>query len=164
MANVSVSGGSKVEVKSMYQVTSTLAQWSKSGQGKISSSVDFIDILKLRTVAQSVNCFGFGNIVNGVDIRGVLKLVIKDSTGAVIPGTIRLYQTGAKQFGGTPIMEDRTELMSSAGRSDGFRLEEKQPGAREDSYLIIAFQADVSGKTIDLDKSEGLIPITCYDI
>ncbi|WNY24805.1 hypothetical protein [Methanolapillus millepedarum] len=162
MAYVSESQNNQMQATSKYEQTTSLANWEAIGQGVLTNANNFIPILQKRTTAQSINTFGFSTIVNGVDIRGVLQLVVKDTTGAVIPGQIRLYVTNAMQFGVVPVLEDRTERMAENTNQNGYRLGERSPGAKEDSYLMVSFRADVSGKTIDITKSVGMIPITSY--
>jgi len=164
MADVLVPQGSGAAVKALqkYNQTTTHVDWEQIGHNKVTALNTFIDVYQLRTGAQSVNAFGFNQHSAGADTRGVMKCVIKDTTGAVIPGTIRLYVTNAKKFGVSPILEDRTELMADTDPTKAFRLNEKSPAAKEDSYLMIAFRADAAAKTIDLTKSELLMPVTAY--
>jgi len=164
MADVLVPQGSGAAVKAQqkYNQTTTGDDWEKIGNNKVTALNTFVDIYQLRTGAQSVNAFGFSQHSAGADTRGIFKCVVKDSTGAVIPGTIRLYVTNAKKFGVAPILEDRTELMGETDPQKAYRMNEKAPAAKEDSYLMIAFKADAAGKTIDLSKSELLVPVTAY--
>ncbi|WNY28307.1 hypothetical protein MmiEs2_04920 [Methanimicrococcus stummii] len=154
--------GTAVEAKSKYDITSVIGDWTGIGNGKTTDNTEFLPIMEMRTGAQSVNAFGFGALEMANDLRGDMKLVVKDSTGAVIPGTVRLWVTNARKFGVSPIMEDRTERMSESDKRTAYKLGLVMPAAREDSYLMISFRADTSGKTIDLTKSEMLMPITSY--
>lgn len=159
---IPMADGSQVEARQKYNITTVLANWEKIGHQKVTDSTDFIPIMQMRTTAQSVNAFGFGALELANDLRGVMKLILKDSTGAIISGTIRLWVTNARKFGVSPLLEDRTERMDSTDPRTAYRLGEVSPAAREDSYLMVSFMADESGKTIDLTKSEMLMPITSY--
>lgn len=165
MASVSLQGNTSPQgfkYKQVYRQATTLVDWDKIGNGKVTDNMEFIDILQKKTGAQSINVPGYGVIVNGVDTRGQFKVILQDTTGAVIPGTIRMYLTNAHKFGIAPILEDRTELMTSSELPTATRLGEQMMGAQEDSYIMIAFRADESGKTIDMSKSSAIIPVTAY--
>jgi len=165
MASVSLRGSTSPQgfkYQQVYRQATTLVDWDKIGDKKVTDNTEFIDILQKRTNAQSVNVPGYGVIVNGVDTRGQFKMILKDSTGADIPGTVRLYVTNSHKFGGVLMLEDRTELMTSSDLPTATRLGEQMAGAQEDSYMMISFRADTSGKTIDLTKSAAIIPVTAY--
>ena len=146
--------------KQKYTSTTTFAQWQQNGHGKQTDNTDFIKLIQMKTPAQSMLCFGTGGILGGVDDRGVMKMIIKDTANAVIAGTLRLYVTNASFLNKAVIFEDRMERLSENDIQKAFRLAESAMYAREDSYLVMEFKADLSGKSIDLTKSEALIPIT----
>lgn len=146
--------------KQKYTQTTTFEQWQKNGDGKKTDNTDFIKLIQMRTPAQSLLCFGTGGIINGVDDRGILKMILKDSANADVTGTLRLYVTNASFLDKKVIFEDRMERLAESDIQKAFRLAESGLYAREDSYLVMEFKADVSDKTLDFSKSTALIPIT----
>jgi hypothetical protein len=146
--------------KQKYTSTTTFEQWQQNGHGKMTDNTDFIKLIQMKTPAQSMLCFGTGGIIGGVDDRGVMKMIIKSAANETITGTLRLYVTNASFLNKTVIFEDRMERLSETDIQKAFRLAESGMYAREDSYLVMEFKADLTGKSMDLTKSEALIPIT----
>ncbi|MDR2944000.1 MAG: hypothetical protein LBU81_02790 [Methanosarcinales archaeon] len=150
------------KVNQKYTQTTTFAQWQQNGDGKVTDNTDYIKLIQMKTPAQSMLCFGTGGIVNGVDDRGVMQMILKDnaSTPVTLNGVLRLYVTNAAFLDKRVIFEDRLERLQSSDIQSAFRLAETGLYAKEDSYLVMEFKADVSGKTISLANSSALIPIT----
>jgi len=146
--------------KQKYTQTTTFDQWQLNGHLKKTDSTDYIKLIQMKTPAQSLLCFGTGGIVGGVDDRGVFKMILKDNSNAPITGTLRLYVTNASFLEKKVIFEDRMERLAESDIQKAFRLAESGILVKEDSYLVMEFKADASDKTIDLTKSEALIPIT----
>lgn len=105
--------------------------------------------------AQQQITWGNGSIRGGVDDRGKLNLTLKNSSNNVISGWVRLAITDANEINKVVVFEERTENLSS------YPLEEYAVRAKEDSKLIIEVMPDADN-TIDMTKSDGLLPITIY--
>lgn len=152
--------GLPFNAKQLYPNTTTFAQWTKSGQGKRTDNTDFIKLVQMECPAQSMICFGTGGIVNGVDDRGVLKIILKDSLGTILQGVLRLYVTNAAFLDKKVIFEDRTERLAENDIQKAFRLASTGVYAKEDSFLVMEFRADTNDLILDISGSESLIPIT----
>lgn len=108
--------------------------------------------------AQQERFFGNGAIVNGVDDRGKLKIDLKDDSDAEINGTVRITVSDANRVNRKFLKEERTEDLR-----EGIRLGYTEPGAKQDSLLILEVQPD-SQTTIDQGNSSGSVPLTVTNL
>jgi len=114
----------------------------------------FVEVASMRTPAQQLRCFGNGDIINGVDDRGIFRLNLNTSVPALIHGSSRLVVSDANRVKRIFLREDRSEDLSV-----GLRLGMTEPFAQEDSLLIIEYMADVTN-TMTSANSTGSIPLT----
>lgn len=121
---------------------------------------------KYRVPAQQVVRVGTGQIVNGVDDRGVFYLSIKDNASepAQIDGEYRITYLDANELKKMVVKEGYTANVrtSKTVRDASNVLPETGPGVRQDSYVVIEFLPSVDGKTIKIENSELELPVTIY--
>ena len=119
---------------------------------------------KYRVPAQQVVRVGTGQIVNGVDDRGVFYLSIKDGSSAQIDGEYRITYLDANELNKKVVKEGYTANVreSKTVRDASNVLPETGPGVRQDSYVVIEFLPSVSNKTIKIDNCELELPVTIY--
>ena len=143
-------------VKSKFPRTATLSEFTNV-QTDVKANT-FQKIYEYVVPAQQGIRYGKGAIVNGVDDRGTLILVLKDNNGNAISGWVRLAYVDANEINKRVVMEERTEVLEA-----GLPLGETPPGVKEDSKLIIEFKPDSDAK-ISPVKSKGQIPLTIYTL
>ena len=121
---------------------------------------------KYRVPAQQVVRVGTGQIMNGVDDRGVFFLSIKDdsSTPEQVDGEYRITYLDANELNKKVVKEGYTANVrtSKTVRDASNVLPETGPGVRQDSYVVVEFLPSVGGKTIDIDECELELPVTIY--
>ena len=119
---------------------------------------------KYRVPAQQVVRVGTGQIVNGVDDRGVFFLSIKDGSSTQIDGEYRITYLDANELNKKVVKEGYTANVRSSKtvRDASNVLPETGPGVRQDSYVVIEFLPSVAGKTIKIDNCELELPVTIY--
>ncbi len=117
-------------------------------------SSSFVTLAKMKVPAQQIRFWGNGAIVNGVDDRGILKLIVKDSNGNTISGLARLMVKDANGVINEYRRGARTEDLAN-----GVRVGKDKVGAKQDSYLVIEFKADADS-TADMTKTTLFAPIT----
>lgn len=133
--------------------------------GKTSDTQTWV-IAKYRVPAQQVVRVGTGQIMNGVDDRGVFYMSIKDSaeTPVQIDGDYRITYLDANELNKKVVKEGSTANVrtSKTVRDASNVLPETGPGVRQDSYVVIEFLPSVGGKTIEIDNCEIELPVTIY--
>ena len=122
---------------------------------------------KYRVPAQQVVRVGTGQIVNGVDDRGVFFLSIKDndsSNPVQIDGEYRITYLDANELKKMVVKEGYTANVrtSKTVRDASNVLPETGPGVRQDSYVVIEFLPSVPGKTIGINNCDLELPVTIY--
>lgn len=107
--------------------------------------------------AQQIINWGVGVIANGVDSRRYGKIRLDSATGQ-IAGKIRLAVTDANAENVIPVLEDN-DVNWATGTSVQVGL--SNPGAKEDSALVILFKPDAT-TTVDYSDSDNVInlPVT----
>jgi len=127
---------------------------------------------RYRVPAQQKVKLGSGTIQAGVDNRGVLMLDIKDNatTPAKLRGdaTIQIGYENANQTNFLPVWEGRLDqvndpTMASIRQANNV-LPETEPGARQDSYLVIRVRPaeTVAGQVFSDANSDFRVPVTIY--
>jgi len=119
---------------------------------------------KYRVPAQQVVRVGTGQIVNGVDDRGVFFLSIKDNNSAQIDGEYRITYLDANELKKLVVKEGYTANVrtSKTARDASNVLPETGPGVRQDSYVVIEFLPSVGNKTIKIENCDLELPVTIY--
>lgn len=131
--------------------------------GKVTDKSTWL-MAKYRVPAQQVVRVGTGQIVNGVDDRGVFFLSVKDSNSNQIDGEYRITYLDANELKKMVVKEGYTANVrtSKTVRDASNVLPETGPGVRQDSYVVVEFLPSEDGKTIDIDKCELELPVTIY--
>lgn len=146
-----------------FRTVKTLNDFTEVKDGATLVAGDFQTIAKLVVPAQQFMTFGAGNIVNGVDDRGILycKTMDGSTTPAEIKGTVRLVLADANEVKKVVVVEVRSEQVtaSKTDANNSYKLAQYPAWAKEDSKLIIEFKPD---KTFTFSKanSDYQIPIT----
>lgn len=117
----------------------------------------FTKVFKKKVPAKQILAWGAGIVTaGGADLRETLKLDIKDSTPANIPGKIRISITDANEanskFGKEFLGSDLV-----TGKRLGVRPD---LAVGEDAYLVIEAMSDASTATIVPANCTGSIPVT----
>jgi hypothetical protein len=126
---------------------------------------------RYRVPAQQVIRLGSGSIQNGVDNRGVLMVDIQEATPVQIAGdaTVQLGYENANQTNFVPVWEGRLDQINNplmaANRLANNVLPETQPGARQDSFLVIRVRPSATLLTAFSDSdSDFRVPVTIYTL
>lgn len=119
----------------------------------------YTEIAYMQVPAQQKRFWGNGSIIGGVDDRGVLKMDLKNSTPALVPGTVRLVVADANKVVRHFVQEIRTEDLDSTVATYTRLAKYGQVSAKEDSYLLIEFNPD-STATLTTANCTISAPIT----
>ena len=117
------------------------------------------EVARKTTGAQQVLNWGVGVVANGVDTRETGTLKFYSATGQV-PGKYRLCITDANGIQTIPVLENNNTNWAS-----GIKVALSNPGARQDSALVIQAKPD-STTTIDFTTtSQGVnLPVTVTNL
>lgn len=126
---------------------------------------------RYRVPAQQVVRLGSGSIQNGVDNRGVLMCDIEEATPVTIAGdaTVQIGYENANQTNFVPVWEGRLDQINdttlASTRMANNTLPETQPGARQDSYLVVRVRPTATLTTAFSDSnSDFRVPVTIYTL
>lgn len=147
--------------KQKFEKTLTLSDMTSTNTSVKSGT--WVKIFEYRVGAQQMATWGAGAIQGGVDNRKIAYLKLQNSTPSEIKGWVRLVIADANEVRKVVVFEERTERLSASktDKTQAYLLGEYPIKAKEDSKLIIEFKSD-SDDTIDVSKSEAMLPITIY--
>ncbi len=140
---------------------------SQPGDGETPKANVWIDVVKYRVPEQTAIELGRGGILGGQDLRGFLKIVLKDSTGTQITqGKIMLCIRDFNEYNETPVIQVRA---NEAGwttvtvESDKLRLGKTGKVARANDYIVIKYRAESDwSNALEFDNCEFQVPVIKY--
>jgi len=139
-----------------FSKTSVLSDWAMDISVNCPAQ-KFVEVLNLQVPAQQIIRWGGGSIIGGVDARETMVFNLNSAPNTLISGTVRIVVSDANKVVRNFVKEIRTEdLITGKGIKLGEIL---AVGAKQDSYLIVEFAADVTS-TATLVDSTAFIPIT----
>ena len=136
-----------------FRKTAILSEFSMDATVSLPAG-KYVELVSMTVPSQQIRFWGNGNIINGVDDRGTLKLNVKTSVPANIPGTARLVVSDANKIIRNFRREDRSEDLVT-----GIRIGKDMVGSSEDSFLILEYAADAAATATKADSSISA-PIT----
>ena len=160
------------QAKSVWVRTIGLTEFSDDTPDGLAVTAGVWYTWRYRVPAQQVVKLGSGTIQSGVDNRGVLMLDIQENTPAQLRGdaTVQIGYENANQTNFLPVWEGRLDqindtTMASVRQANNV-LPETNPGARQDSFLVIRVRPaeTVAVGTFSDSDSDFRVPVTIYTL
>jgi hypothetical protein len=135
--------------------------------GGDTQSGKFIEVARFKVPASTEYSFGYGSEDNPEN-QGYLYVDLQGGSSNEIEGTIQLVQESATGRQKVVVAEYDTNRLDSSksDRTQMVPLPEQvdKPTVGQDSYLVLYFDGNSGGNTIDSTNSESIIPVTEYDL
>jgi len=119
------------------------------------------EIGRYRVPAQQVVFWGSVSLSDKTEIGEPIQIVLKDTSGNNLTGWIRIKVHDANNWKTITLLEERIEKFNVpvTDRKNAIKLPRLEPGAREDSYLVIEFISDTDA-TVSAANSTIIAPVT----